>query len=84
MYKARQLIKKILLYLETEALSPRIKRPEREANHPPPFNTEIKNTWSYISTPLYVFMAWYLVKRRAILPLPLQHKTLQNLGFYSA
>jgi len=28
------------------------------------FNAEVKNAWSYISTFLYVFMAWYLVKHR--------------------
>jgi hypothetical protein len=25
---------------------------------------EVKNVWSYISTPLYVFMAWDLVNHR--------------------
>jgi hypothetical protein len=39
------------------AFSLGVKRPSREADHSPPFNAKVKNTWSYISTPLYVFMA---------------------------
>jgi hypothetical protein len=45
-------------------LSLGVKRPEREADHSPPSNAEVKNAWSYTSTPHYVFMAWYLVKHR--------------------
>jgi hypothetical protein len=33
------------------ALSLRVKRPEREADHSPPSNAEIKNAWNYTSTP---------------------------------
>jgi hypothetical protein len=33
------------------ALSPGVKRPEREADHPPPNNAEIKKMWIYTSTP---------------------------------
>jgi hypothetical protein len=29
-----------------------VKRPEREADHFPPFSTEVKNTWSSTTTPL--------------------------------
>jgi hypothetical protein len=43
-------------------LSPWVKRPGHEANHLPPSSAEVKNTWSYTSTPLYVFMAWCLIK----------------------
>jgi hypothetical protein len=39
------------------ALSPRVKRPVREADHSPPTSAELKNTWIYTSTPPYVFMA---------------------------
>jgi hypothetical protein len=39
-----------------------VKRPGREANHLPPCSAEVKNVWSYASTPPYVFMAWCLVK----------------------
>jgi len=28
------------------------------------FNGEFKNALSYTSSPAYIFMAWYLVKRR--------------------
>jgi hypothetical protein len=41
-----------------------VKRPGREADHSPPSNTEVKNAWSYTSSPPYVFMAWCLVKHR--------------------
>jgi hypothetical protein len=30
----------------------------------PPSSIEVKNAWSYNSTPLYVLMAWFLVKYR--------------------
>jgi hypothetical protein len=40
------------------------KRPGREADHSPPSSAEVKNAWSYTSTPQYVFMAWCLVKHR--------------------
>jgi hypothetical protein len=43
---------------------PGIKRPGREADHSPPSNAEVKNAWSYTSTPQYVFMTWCLVKHR--------------------
>jgi hypothetical protein len=46
------------------ALSLGVKRPRREADHSPPSSAEVKNAWSYISTPQYVLMAWYLVKHR--------------------
>jgi hypothetical protein len=42
---------------------------EGEADHSPPSSSEVKNAWSYASTPLYVFMAWYLVKPRETLSL---------------
>jgi hypothetical protein len=36
----------------------------READHSPPSSAEVKNAWSYTSTPQYAFMAWCLVKHR--------------------
>jgi hypothetical protein len=53
-----------LLFNGYRRLSPEIKRPGREANHTPPSNAEVKNAWSYKSTPPYVFMEWYLIKLR--------------------
>jgi hypothetical protein len=48
-----------------------VKRPRREAHHSCPPSAEVKNAWSYTSTPQYVFVAWCLVKRRDnFLPLP--------------
>jgi hypothetical protein len=46
------------------ALSLRVKRPGREADHSSPSSAEVKNAGSYTSTPQYVFMAWCLVKHR--------------------
>jgi hypothetical protein len=38
------------------ALSLGVKWPEPEADHLPPSNAEVKNAWSYNSTPQYIFM----------------------------
>jgi hypothetical protein len=49
----------------TGALSPGVKRPESEADHPPSTTVEIKKTWIYTSTPHPA--SWrnaYLVKHR--------------------
>jgi hypothetical protein len=53
------------------ALSQRVKRPGREADHSPPYSAEVKNEWIYISTPQYISIAWYSVKEstRTILSL---------------
>jgi hypothetical protein len=45
-------------------LSLGVKWPVREAEHSPPSSAQVKNSWSYASTPQYVFMAWCLVKHR--------------------
>jgi hypothetical protein len=39
------------------ALSPRVKRSGREADHVPPTSAEVKNTWICTSTPPYAFTA---------------------------
>jgi hypothetical protein len=41
--------------------SPGVKRPGREADYSPPTSAEVKKTWIYTSTPLYVFMAQCLI-----------------------
>jgi hypothetical protein len=33
----------------------------READHSPPSSAEVKDAWSYTSTPQYFFMPWCLV-----------------------
>jgi hypothetical protein len=38
--------------------SRQVKQPGREADHSPPTSAEVKNAWSYTSTPQYTFMAW--------------------------
>jgi hypothetical protein len=43
-------------------LSLGVKRPGSVADYSPPSSAEVKNAWSYSSTPQYVFMAWCLVK----------------------
>jgi hypothetical protein len=52
------------------ALSLGVKRPEREGDHSPPSSAEVKNSWSYTSTPQYVFMEWCLVKHMDNFTLP--------------
>jgi hypothetical protein len=44
-------------------LSLGVKRTEREADHVYITGIEIMNAWSYIATPQYIFMEWYLVKQ---------------------
>jgi hypothetical protein len=39
------------------AVSPGIKRPGSEADHPPPASAEVKKMWIYTSTVPYTFMA---------------------------
>jgi len=48
------------------ALSLGVKRPGREADHLSPPSAEVKNAWSYTSTPTYVFIAWCLIKHHAM------------------
>jgi len=38
--------------------SPGVSPPGREADHLPLSNAEVRNAWSYISTPQYLFMVW--------------------------
>jgi hypothetical protein len=46
---------------------PEVKRPGREADHSPPTNAEVKNTWIYISTSPYVFVEYCLSLRGVLL-----------------
>jgi hypothetical protein len=48
----------------SRALSLGVKWPDHEYGHSPPSSAEVKNVWSYTSTPPYVYMAWCLVKQR--------------------
>jgi hypothetical protein len=52
----------------TGALSSGLKRPGREADYPPTSNAEVKNAWSYTSTPAYIFVTWCLVKLKDNFP----------------
>jgi len=46
------------------SLSPGVKRSGRKADYWPPGSVEIKNAWTYNSTPPYVFVVWCLIKYR--------------------
>jgi hypothetical protein len=61
-----------LLTIGHGGVSPGVKWLWREAGHSTPYSVEVKNAWSYTSTPPHIFMAWCLVKHREnfILPLP--------------
>jgi hypothetical protein len=41
------------------ALSPEVRQPGCEADHPPPSSAEV-NVWSYTSTPPHFLMVWYM------------------------
>jgi hypothetical protein len=46
------------------ALSLGVKQLGHEADHSPPSSAKVNNSWSYTSTPQYIFVAWCLVKHR--------------------
>jgi len=50
---------------------PGVKQPGRESDRSSLSSAEVKNAWSYTSTPLYVFKAWCLVKHRTTLRWPI-------------
>jgi hypothetical protein len=52
----------------TGALSSGGKRLGSQGEHSPPSSAEVKNAWSYTSTPQHVLVARYLVKQRENLP----------------
>jgi hypothetical protein len=51
-------------WMGTRGSFPGVKWLGCEADHSPPCSAEVKNAWSYTSTPQYVFMAWCLVKHK--------------------
>jgi hypothetical protein len=57
-----------------------LKRPELEADHSPPSSAEVKYALSYTSTPMYVFMAWCLVKHRKTLPFAAPQNSIPTSG----
>jgi hypothetical protein len=61
------------------AFSLGVKRPEREEDHSPPSSGELKNAWSYTSTPQYTFMALCSVKAQGQLYLYLLWKWQWNI-----
>jgi hypothetical protein len=47
------------------ALSLGVKRPGREADHSPPYSSDVKNAWSIHPLPQYASMLWCSVKNKA-------------------
>lgn len=45
----------ILLFNERDCSFPRVKRPQREVDHAPPFSTDVKNAWNYTYRPPFCF-----------------------------
>jgi hypothetical protein len=41
-----------------------LKFPGRKPDHSFPSSAELNNVWKHTSTPLYAFMAWFLIKQR--------------------
>jgi hypothetical protein len=63
------------------ALSLGVKWPGREADHSPPSSAEVKNAWSYTSTPPYTFMAWCSVTAQGqLLTLLNAHKSFEDVA----
>jgi hypothetical protein len=50
-------------WVGTSGAYPGIKQPGREADDSSKSSAEVKNTWSYTSTPQYFFMVWCLIKQ---------------------
>jgi hypothetical protein len=55
--------------MDTRVLSSGVIGPGREVNHSPPSSAELRNAWSYTSTPPYISIAWCLVKQQGQLNL---------------
>jgi hypothetical protein len=65
------------------ALSLRVKRSNCGADHSLPSSAEVKNAWSYTSSPQYAFMAWCSVKAQGQLYLlPLSYLIMQLFPIY--
>jgi hypothetical protein len=51
-------VPRILLFNDYRGWFPGVKRPERDVDHSSPPSAEVKNEWSYTSTPIYSFTEW--------------------------
>jgi hypothetical protein len=58
------------------ALSLRVKQSGHEGDNARPSSVEVRNAWSYTSTPQYAFMAWWSVKKSTGTTLPLPYLTI--------
>jgi hypothetical protein len=61
-----------------------VKQLGREADHSSPSSAEVKNAWSYTSTPQYAFMAWCSVKAQGqlylyLLPIFVRAEIVQSV-----
>jgi hypothetical protein len=61
-----------LLYNGYQGVSLNVKQLGHEADHSLPSIAEVKNVWSYTSSPQYAFMAWCSVKAQGQLYLTKQ------------
>jgi hypothetical protein len=64
----------------TRGPSPGLKQLEREADHLSISSDKVKNAWSFISTPPYVFVAWCLIKDRDNLTLRNIKMDIKEIG----
>jgi len=70
---------KTILFNDIVSCSPAVFITWNEADHSPPSTSEIKNTWSYTSTPPYVITVWCLVKHVTSLPFTFTFTALHNI-----
>jgi hypothetical protein len=61
-HRARPVLRPIQppIQLVPRDITPGIKLPGSETDHSLPYSAEVKNAWSYTSTPQYTFMTWCL------------------------
>ena len=53
-----------------------LNHPESEDENLPPSRVDVKNAWSYTSTPLCIFSMWYLIKQRDYFTFKYKHYDL--------
>jgi len=64
-------------------LPPGTKLTEYEAELLPASSANVKNVWSYTSSPTHAFMSWCLLKRREFFPSFCKRKAPRFTEFYS-
>jgi hypothetical protein len=54
----------LLIQCAPRVLHSEMKTPQSDCYHYPQSSGEVKNAWSFTSTPPHVFMLWYFIKHR--------------------